>query len=283
MLAVTGATGQLGQLVIKHLLKKTAAENVVALVRDVKKAESLKALGVEIRQADYTRPDTLSSALQGIKKLLLISSSEVGQRSVQHKNVIDEAKNAGVELLAYTSLLKADTSPLSLKEEHLETEAYLNASGVPYVLLRNGWYTENYLASMPPALEHGVFIGCAGEGKISSSAREDYAEAAAVVLTSEEEQAGKVYELSGDESYTLAELSNIISEESGKTVTYQNMSQDDFTQALEGAGLPAPLAAMLANSDAGAAQGGLFDDSHTLSQLIGHPTTPLRQLVKAHL
>ncbi len=283
MIAVTGATGQLGQLVIQHLLKKTSAGQIVALARNVAKAEPLKALGVQVRHADYSKPETLTAALNRISKLLLISSSEVGQRTPQHKNVIAAAKQAGVELIAYTSLLKADTSPLGLAEEHIETEAYLIEVNVPHVLLRNGWYTENYLASIAPSLANGGFIGCAKEGKISSSAREDYAEAAAVVLTSDEPQDGKVYELAGDESYTLAELCAIISEESGKSVPYINMEESDFAQALEGAGLPAPLAGVLANSDTGASQGGLFDESHVLSKLIGHPTQSLRQFVKAYM
>lgn len=283
MIAVTGATGQLGQLVIKHLLKKSAAEQIVALVRNVEKAKSLKELGVQIRQANYTKQETLVSALSGIKKLLLISSSEVGQRIVQHKNVIDAAKKSDIELIAYTSLLKADTSPLALAEEHIATEAYLKEVNIPHVLLRNGWYTENYLASIAPSLANGAFIGCAKEGKISSSAREDYAEAAAVVLTTDEPQSGNVYELSGDESYTLAELCAIISEVSGKAISYLNMEESEFAKALEGAGLPAPFAAILANSDTGASKGALFDDSHLLSKLIGHPTQSLRQLVKTYI
>jgi len=283
MIAVTGATGQLGQLVIKHLLSKTNADQIVALVRDVEKAQPLIELGVEVRYGDYSQPKTLVESLQGISKLLLISSSEVGQRVPQHRNVIDAAKQAGVYLIAYTSLLKADTSPLGLKDEHIETEQYLKQVGIPHVLLRNGWYTENYLASVAPALANGGYIGAAKDGRISSAARNDYAEAAAVVLTSSEEQQGKVYELSGDESYTLAELSNIVSEESGQKIPYIDMEELEFVAALEGAGLPKPVAKMLANSDTGASKGGLFDDSHTLSKLIGRPTTPLRQLVKSFL
>ena len=283
MIAITGATGQLGQLVIQHLLNKTTADQIIALVRSPEKADDLKKLGIEIRQADYTKPETFTTALQGVKKLLLISSSEVGQRVQQHQNVIDAAKNAGVELLAYTSILKADSSPLALAAEHIATETAIKASGVPYVMLRNSWYTENYLLSIAPSLAHGAFIGCAGEGKISSASRSDYAEAAAVVLTSQEDQNGKTYELAGDEPYTLAQLCEVISAESGKTIPYVNMAEADFAKALEGAGLPAPFAAMLADSDTGASQDGLFDDSHTLSTLIGHPTQPLQQMVKAFL
>ena len=283
MIAVTGATGQLGQLVIKHLLNKVEPQQIVALVRNIEKAASLTSLGVQVRQADYSKPETLESALDGVAKLLLISSSEVGQRATQHKNVIDASKKAGVELLAYTSLLHADTSPLALAEEHVETEAYLKQAEVPHVLLRNGWYTENYLASVAPALANGGFIGCAKDGKISSAAREDYAEAAAAVLTSEAEQNGKVYELSGDEAYTLSELSALISKTSGKAIPYINMEEADFAKALEGAGLPAPFAAVLANSDTGASQGALYDDSKTLSSLIGHPTKSLEQLIDNYL
>ncbi|MGY0614466.1 SDR family oxidoreductase [Vibrio sp. FJH11] len=283
MIAVTGATGQLGQLVIKHLLNKIEPQQLVALVRNIDKASSLTSLGVQVRQADYSKPDTLADALNGVTKLLLISSSEVGQRAVQHKNVIDAAQQANVELLAYTSLLHADTSPLALAEEHVETEAYLQQANVPYVLLRNGWYTENYLASVAPALANGGFIGCAKDGKISSAAREDYAEAAAAVLTSEEPQSGKVYELSGDAAYTLTELSTLISEKSGKVIPYINMEEADFAKALEGAGLPGPFAAVLANSDTGASNGALYDDSKTLSSLIGHPTKSLEQLIDDYL
>ena len=283
MIAVTGATGQLGQLVIKHLLNKVEPQQIVALVRNIEKAASLTSLGVQVRQANYSKPETLESALDGVAKLLLISSSEVGQRASQHKNVIDAAKKAGVELLAYTSLLHADTSPLALAEEHVVTEAYLKQAEVPHVLLRNGWYTENYLASVAPALANGGFIGCAKDGKISSAAREDYAEAAAAVLTSEAEQNGKVYELSGDEAYTLSELSALISKKSGKAIPYINMEEADFAKALEGAGLPAPFAAVLANSDTGASQGALYDDSKTLSALIGHPTKSLEQLISDYI
>ncbi|WP_329353232.1 SDR family oxidoreductase [Vibrio natriegens] len=283
MIAVTGATGQLGQLVIKHLLNKVEPQQIVALVRNIEKAASLTSLGVQVRQADYSKPETLESALDGVAKLLLISSSEVGQRATQHKNVIDAAKKAGVELLAYTSLLHADTSPLALAEEHVVTEAYLKQADVPHVLLRNGWYTENYLASVAPALANGGFIGCAQDGKISSAAREDYAEAAAAVLTSEAEQNGKVYELSGDEAYTLSELSALISKKSGKAIPYINMEEADFAKALEGARLPAPFAAVLANSDTGASQGALYDDSKTLSALIGHPTKSLEQLISDYI
>lgn len=283
MIAVTGATGQLGQLVIKHLLNKVEPQQIVALVRNIEKAASLTSLGVQVRQADYSKPETLESALDGVAKLLLISSSEIGQRASQHKNVIDSAKKAGVELLAYTSLLHADTSPLALAEEHVVTEAYLKQAEIPHVLLRNGWYTENYLASVAPALANGGFIGCAQDGKISSAAREDYAEAAAAVLTSEAEQSGKVYELSGDEAYTLSELSALISKKSGKAIPYINMEEADFAKALEGAGLPAPFAAVLANSDTGASQGALYDDSKTLSLLIGHPTKSLEQLISDYI
>lgn len=282
MIVVTGASGQLGRLVIASLLKRVPANQIVAAVRSPEKVADLAALGVIVKQADYSQPDALEQAFAGADKVLLISSSEVGQRLAQHRNVIDAAKRAGVSLIAYTSLLHADRSPLALADEHKATEAYLAGSGIPFVLLRNGWYSENYLASVPAALAHDAFIGCAGEGRIASAARADYADAAAVVLT-RAEQAGKVYELAGDEAYTLSELASELSRQAGKPVPYVNLPEAEFKGALLGAGLPEPLADLLANSDRGASQGGLFDDSHTLSALIGRPTTSLSTLITAAL
>ncbi|MBN3063977.1 SDR family oxidoreductase [Pectobacterium aquaticum] len=282
MIAITGASGQLGRLVIKQLLEKVPANDIVALVRDVNKVTDLSALGVQVKAADYNQPEVLASALQGVDNVLLISSSEVGQRAVQHRNVIDAAVKAGVKLVAYTSLLHADKSPLALAEEHRQTETLLKDSGLPHVLLRNGWYTENYAASIPAALEHGVFIGSAGEGKITSATREDFAAAAVAVLT-QEGQAGKVYELAGDEPYTLAELAAEVSKQSGKNIGYQNLSEAEFAAALVSAGLPEGFAQIIADSDTGASKGGLFDDGKQLSRLIGRPTTPLSAVVKATL
>ncbi|MDM2970815.1 MULTISPECIES: SDR family oxidoreductase [unclassified Citrobacter] len=282
MIAITGATGQLGQHVIDTLLKTVPASQIAAIVRNPAKADALTRLGVTVRQADYSDEAAFTAALQGIDKLLLISSSEVGQRAAQHRNVINAAIAANVKFIAYTSLLHADRSPLGLHVEHVETEKMLADSGIPYALLRNGWYTENYLASAPAALEHGVFIGAAGEGKIASATRADYAAAAARVI-SEEGHAGKVYELAGDEGWTLSQLAAELAKQSGKKVVYQNLNEADFAAALKGVGLPAGLADMLADSDAGAAKGGLFDDSHTLSALIGRPTTSLAESVKSIL
>lgn len=282
MIAVTGATGQLGRIVIDALLKKVPAGEIIAAVRTPAKAADLAALGVIVRQADYSQPETLEAAFAGVDKLLLISGSEVGQREAQHKAVIEAARAAGVGFIAYTSLLHADTSPLSLGVEHRATEALLKASGIPFALLRNGWYSENYAASIPPALAHHAFIGAAGEGRIASAARQDYAEAAAEVMT-REDQAGKVYELAGDDSYTLAQFAAEIAAQSGEKVDYVNLSQSEFAAALKNAGLPEGLAEMLADSDAGAEKGGLFDDSRQLSQLIGRPTTTWQAVIRAAL
>ncbi len=278
MIALTGATGQLGQFVVEALLKTVPAKEIVAIVRNPAKAEALSKQGLIVRQGDYNDQAALTQALAGVEKLLLISSSEVGQRAAQHRNVINAAKAAGVKFIAYTSLLHADTSPLGLHVEHVETEKLLAESGIPYALLRNGWYSENYLASAPAALAHGVFIGAAGEGKIASATRADYAAAAARVI-SEEGHAGKVYELAGDKAWTLSDLAALLSEASGKKVVYQNLSEADFAAALKGAGLPDGLAEMLADSDIGASKGGLFDDSQTLSKLIGRPTTSIADSV----
>ncbi|ATX90625.1 SDR family oxidoreductase [Citrobacter portucalensis] len=279
MIAITGATGLLGQHVIESLLKTVPASQIVAIVRNPAKATALSQQGITVRQADYSDEAAFTTALQGIDKLLLISSSEVGQRAPQHRNVINAAKAAHVKFIAYTSLLHADTSPLGLADEHVATEKMLAESGIAYALLRNGWYTENYLASAPAALEHGVFIGAAGEGKIASATRADYAAAAARVI-SEDGHSGKTYELAGDAGWTLSQLAAELAKQSGKKVVYQNLSEADFAAALKGVGLPVGLADMLADSDTGASKGGLFDDSHTLSKLIGRPTTSLADSVK---
>ncbi|MCF4164060.1 SDR family oxidoreductase [Zavarzinia compransoris] len=279
-IAVTGATGQLGRLVIDHLRRVAPGAHVVAIARNAAAAADLP---VEIRSADYTRPETLAAAFAGVDKLLLISSSEVGQRAPQHRNVIDAAKAAGVRLLAYTSILHADSNPMGLAVEHRDTEAAIRASGLPFVFLRNGWYTENYTGSTGAALAHGAVIGSAGTGLISSAARADFAEAAARVLASAEDQAGRIYELAGDSAYTLADLAAEIGRQAGKPVVYRDLPEADYRAALLGFGLPEGLAAALAESDVKAASGALFEDGGQLSRLIGRPTTPLARTVAAAL
>lgn len=274
-IGVTGATGQLGRLVVESLKSKVSAETIVALVRNPEKAADL---GIEARTFDYTQAENLVASLKGIDKLLLISGNEVGQRLPQHLAVIDAAKQSGVKQLFYTSILHADSSPLGLATEHLATEVAIKESGLTYTILRNGWYTENYTGSAKGAVGAGAFIGNAGDGKIASAARVDYAEAAAVVLAGEGHE-GKTYELAGDEAYTLTELAAEISKQSGKTIPYNNLTEAEYAGILKSFGLPDGLAEMLANSDTGASKGGLFDDSKVLSELIGRPTTSLAKVV----
>ncbi|MCI4184660.1 SDR family oxidoreductase [Dickeya dianthicola] len=275
-IAVTGATGQLGQLVIDKLKQKVSDSEIVALVRTPAKAEHL---GVSAREADYTRPETLDLALQGIDTLLLISGNEIGQRAKQHANVIKSAIKNGVKRIVYTSLLHADESPLNLAPEHIETENDIKGSGLSYTILRNGWYSENYTASIGPALGLGAFYGSAGEGKISSAPREDYAEAAVEVLTSPGHD-GKTYELAGDEFYTLADLAAEISRQAGKDIPFIDIPESEYAAALKSAGLPEGFADAIASWDTGASQDALFDDSHQLSALIGRATTPISVSVK---
>jgi NAD(P)H dehydrogenase (quinone) len=282
MYAITGATGQLGRLVIDVLLKTVPAYRIVAGVRNPAKARDLADRGVIVREADYDRSDTLPTALAGVDKLLLISSTDVSGRLPKHRAVIEAAQRAGVSLIAYTSMLHADTSPARLAVEHRQTEEVIATSGLPAVILRNGWYTENHLLALPAALEHGAFVGAAGVGRFSSAARKDYAEAAAVALTADG-HAGKIYELAADQAFTLAELAAEVSRQSGKSVVYSDLSQAAFEGVLTGAGLSADLAALLADADAAAARGALFDDGGALGRLIGRPTTPLASLVASAL
>lgn len=283
MIAVTGANGQLGKLVVKHLVKLTSPSEVIALVRNIDTASELKELGVTVRAADYDKPETLMSALINVESLLLISSSSVGARVPQHTAVIKAAQEQGVKNLVYTSILKANDNPMMLAQEHKATEQLLRDTSFNSVILRNGWYTENYTQSMPAILEHKAVTGVSINGKIHSATRNDYAEAAAKVLLSAEQHSGKTYELAGNVGFTLTELAQEITKQSGVDVSYQAMSEGAYKDLLVNLGLPEGFATALADSDSQTEQGWLQDDSKTLAKLIGRPTTPLSEVVKAFL
>ncbi|GAA1297442.1 NAD(P)H-binding protein [Saccharothrix xinjiangensis] len=278
MIVVTGATGQLGRLVVTALLDRgVPAARVVAAVRDPKKAEDL---GVTVREADYDRPETLAGAFEGAEEVLLISGNEVGRRVPQHRAAVDAARAAGVRLLVYTSVLHADTSAVSVAPEHKATEEHIRASGVPFSFLRNGWYNENYEQTVRQALTTGVIPGAAADGRVASAARADYAAAAAAVLTGEGHE-GAVHELSGDTAWTMADLAGMITDVSGTEVLYQDMPAELYTRTLSGIGLPEEVALMLARMDTDIAAGLLADTPGELSRLIGRPTTPMRDTVLA--
>ena len=278
-IGVTGATGQLGTLVIKELKKRIPNDEIVALVRSPERATKL---GVEIRKFDYSNRDGLTDSLKGIDRLLLISSNEIGQRAKQHLNVIESAWKNGVKWIVYTSLLRADNSSLSLAAEHHTTEQAIIDSGIDYTILRNGWYTENYANTIKGAVDGGAYIGSASNGRISSASRADYAEAAAVVITNESHK-GKIYELAGDDSYTLHDLAAEVSKQSGKKIPYKNMTEGEYIEALKSFNVPGPLAEAIAGWDISASKDDLYDDSNQLSQLIGRPTTPLSESVREAL
>lgn len=279
---VAAASGQLGRRVVAALAARVGASEVTAVVRDPAAAAALFPAGVTVRHGDYARPETLDAAFAGAERLLLISSNAVGSRVAQHRNAIEAAVRAGIARIAYTSVLHADRSALGLAGEHRETEALIAASGIAHSLLRNGWYSENYTASIAPALQHGAFIGSAGEGLISSAARIDYAEAAAIALAGDE-GAAVIHELAGDGAYTLAGFAAELSRQAGRDIPYVDMPEAAYRTALVEAGLPEPVAALLADSDAAAANGALFDGSGALGRLIGRPTTPVGETIAAAL
>lgn len=278
-IAITGATGQLGQLVVEKLKKEIASENIVALVRSPEKASDL---GVETRKFDYDSPNELASALVGIERLLLISASEIGKRITQHKNVIDAAKTAGIKWIVYTSLLHADSTSINLASEHIPTEEAIKESGMEYTILRNGWYTENYTNSIQGAIAGGAFIGSAGEGKISSATRVDFAEAAAKVIVDEKHK-GKTYELAGDDAYTLADLAAEISKQTGKNIPYNNLPVEKYAEILGSFGMDEGFAKAIASWDVSASKNDLLEEGKELSTIIGRPTTPLAEAVKKAL
>ncbi|WNF28887.1 SDR family oxidoreductase [Streptomyces sp. C11-1] len=281
-IVVTGATGELGHLVIDSLLTTVPAGEIAAVVRDKAKAAGLAARGVELRIADYDRPETLTGAFRSGDRVLLISGSEVGRRVPQHTAVIDAAKAAGVSQLAYTGILGGPDADFTLADEHKATEQLILDSGLPYTLLRNGWYTENYTANLAPVLEHGAVVANAGSGRVASAPRADYAAAAAAVLTGEG-HLNTVYELSGDTAWSFAEYAAVLSEVTGKDIAYNDVPAAAHHEILVGAGLPEGFAAILVDVDKAIGRGLLAGTSGDLARLIGRPTTPLAETVRTAL
>jgi NAD(P)H dehydrogenase (quinone) len=283
LIAVTGASGHLGRLVIEALLAgNLPANKIVALVRDPQKVADFVARGVEVRHADYTQKDSLDAAFKGIERLLLISSNEVGQRVPQHENVVNAARRAGVRFLAYTSIPKADVSEMQLAADHKATERIIRDSGVPFAFLRNSWYFENYTDQLSSILQHGAVFGSAGEGRVSAATRADYAAAAAAVLIADNHE-NKVYELGGDEAFTLTELAAEISKQTEREIVYRDLPVEQYAQALIGTGLPEPMARVLADADLGIKRGDLLVNGGDLSRLTGRPTTTLVEAVASAL
>ncbi|MFF9849736.1 NAD(P)H-binding protein [Streptomyces litmocidini] len=283
-IVVTGATGQLGRLVISELLTRVPAESVVAVVRDKARAADLAERGVELRVADYSEPESLAGAFGAGDRVLLISGSEVGQRVAQHAAVVSAAKAAGVAQLAYTGILGGPEADFALADEHKATEELILASGLPYTFLRNGWYSENYTAHLAPVLAHGAVVANAGEGRIASASRADYAAAAAAVLTGPaEEHLNRAYELSGDTAWSLAEYAAEVAARSGREITYSDVPAATHLEILTGAGVPRPFAEILVDVDRAVAGGALALRTGDLARLIGRPTTPIAESIEEAL
>lgn len=276
-IAVTGASGQLGKLALAAIKARSAGADVVALVRNPNAD-----LGVPARAFDYTRPESLAPALAGVDVLVLISSNDFNDRVGQHRNVITAAKAAGVGRIVYTSILKGAENPMILAQDHIRTEAEIAKSGLPATILRNGWYTENYTGTLAGAVAAGALIGASGAGRIASAARADYAEAIAVVAL-DPSHVGKTYELAGDSAHTMAEFASEVSKVTGKTIGYNDLPQQTYAEILISFGLPEGFATVLADCDVKAKDGALFDDSRTLSRLIGRATTPISGPIAAAL
>lgn len=283
MIVVSGANGQLGRLVIEDLLTRgMPARDIVAVVRTPQKVASLAGRGVGVRQADYREPAALAAAFAGADKVLLISSSEVDDRIRQHRHAVEAAAAVGVRLLAYTSIVNADRSGMRLAADHRATEEIIRGAGLPFTFLRDGWYLENYTKELGAVLRRGTISGCAGEGRVAAAARADYAAAAATVLASEGHH-NAVYELGGDEPFTMAELAAEVTRQSGTAVVYVDLSPGEFVGTLRAEGLAEPHAEVLADTDLGIARGDLTTDSGDLRRLIGRPATTLDEAVATAL
>jgi len=279
-IAITGATGQLGALVIQELKLKIPTKNILALVRN---PEKLADQEITAKVFDYSKPETFNDALAEVDTLVLISSSEIGKRIEQHANVISAAKKANVKRVIYTSLLHADTSVIGFAEEHLATEANIKTSGLSYTILRNGWYTENYTGSVGSALANDALVGSAGDGRISSATRQDFAEAIVAVVTNEEGHENVTHELPGDEAWTLSDLANEISKQAGKNIPYHDLPPSEYSALLESIGISKELAEAIVSWDVSASKGALYGEERTLSKLIGRPTTSLATSVEQAL
>ncbi len=282
-LVVTGASGHLGRLTVQSLLDRgVPAERIVATARTPETLDDLADRGVAVRQADYTDPQSLKEAFTGAERVLLVSSSAIGQRIDQHRNVIDAAREAGVDLIVYTSAPRADTTEMLLAAEHAATEQMVRDSGLDYVILRNSWYFENYTGQLATALEHKAILGSAGTGRVSAASRADYAEAAAVVLAGDGPR-NHIYELGGDTAFTLSEYAETLSALVGETVAYVDQPAADYQAFLESVGLPEPVAHIMADADLALARGDLQVDSGDLSRLLGRPTTSLSDAIREAL
>ncbi len=279
--AVTGATGKLGRLVLDELLRKANPGDIVALARDPSTLSDYAAKGIDVRRADYDDPASLDAALHGVDRVLLISGNAVGQRERQHGAVIEAAKKAGLSYLAYTSILNAQASKLMLAPEHVATEKLLEGSGLNYDVLRMPWYSENYVGALGPSIEHGAIYGATGEGKLSTATRSDLAAAAVGALM--KSPGGRTYELAGNHPWTMQEFAEEVSRQAGKPVEYVNQSESDYAKTLEGAGLPPPVATLLASTSYLAGHGELYSDSTDLSDLAGRPSTPIQETIRQAL
>jgi NAD(P)H dehydrogenase (quinone) len=280
---VTGATGHLGRAVVENLLERgVAPERIVAGGRNLAAAASLAERGVDVRRIDYDDPASLAEAFAGAGRVLIVSGMDFGRRVGQHLAAAQAAKDAGAELVVYTSAPHAATTSMQLAADHRATEEGIRALGIPFTFLRNSWYLEGYTDRIPTYLEHGAVVGSAGAGRISGAARGEQAEAAAVVLSTDGHE-NATYELGGDDAFTLADLAALVAEHSGKPVVYRDVPVAELTGILTGAGLPAPVAAVIADVDRAIVEGALYIDTGDLSRLIGRPTTTLAEVVAAAL
>ena len=275
--AVTGASGPFGRHAIAGLIESgVAANDIVALVRTPSKVADPSEQGVQVRAADYSAPETLDAALAGVDTLLLVSGSEVGQRVAQHSNVIDAAKNAGVSRIAYTSVLRAETSELVLAPEHKATEEALRASGVAFTILRNGWYIENYLGQVEQSKAMGEIVGASGDGRVSAATRADFAAAAAAALVQPGHE-NAVYELGGAPAFTMTEFAAALSAATGTSIAYRDVTPEEHTAILESVGLDAGTAGFVTALEVGTKRGDLFTDSDDLQRLLGRESTPFAE------
>lgn len=280
---ISGASGHLGSLVIKHLIESQgiAAADIIATSRDPSKLSALAAKGVETRAADFSTPSTLAAAFQGVDRLLIISTDAIGARIDQHKAAIEAAQKASVQRIFYTSMPKAETSAIIFAPEHAASEAAIKSSGLAYTIFRNGWYMENLFMSLPQIVSSGQWYTSAGDGRTGYIAREDIARAIAAGIAHPVAE-NITYNLNGDVGHSNHDIAALVSDITAKQIDVINLNDEQLLNGMLATGVPANFAPFLVSTNAATRAGDLDRISDDAANLSGHPLTTLKAFLEAN-
>ncbi|KMS61380.1 NAD(P)H-binding protein [Sphingobium baderi] len=282
-IAVTGASGQLGQKVLEHLLS-AGASHVIAVTRNPDALAAWQARGIHVRHGDFNDPASLDVAFSGVERMVMIATDEMatpGLRIAQHGNAVAAAQRVGVGFVAYTSMINpGPDSPVSFLPDHYATETLIGDSGIAHGILRHGWYLDNLLATLPAVLASGTWLTSAGDGRASYIARDDAARAAAALLLADRPAEGML-EIVGS-PMAVTEMVEIVSRVFDQSIQLLPLSDKAFVEALSAAGVPAPFAALAASVDSNTRLGRADVQSDAFEHLTGQLPQTLEQFLTAH-